>query len=938
MKYFLLFILILTIGNSYAQSKEQLTLTIDSLQKVINSQAADTSKLKALKKWDDLIYRDDPALDFEINKQILSLTDSILSHPISSIEETFCFRYKMNAQNVLGMNYFDLGNQKEAFKQYSSSLEIAIKIKDTSGILNVNNNLSNYYYEHGDYDKSIQLLTRSLEIYENRKDSIGIAKMHNNIGIVNDKCENIPKALDHHFKSLEIKKRLGYNRFTGSSYNNIGLIYYRQNNYDLAIKYLDSCMLYYEKGATAFQIASVLNNLATIFLAQDNLDSAKAYYNKSLKIYTDNKNQQGESVVLNNLAKIYTKENQFEQADQNFKKVLDMKKSIQDKEGQINALNNYAIMFLKQKEQANARKLAFESLEIANEIKIKKLQNKASQILIQTFEQKDSIDFRHDLFQKINQNTKDLVFTNFPIQSEKEKELFINPIVKSNEIFFAFALENYKDKPAITEDVFNLVILYKSILLKSSTAIRMSIYNSKDKGLIEQYEHWLKLKKELAKKYLKGGEYMELENEVTALEKQIVQKSNLLNDVSKLQNFNWKDIQNSLKKDEAVIEFIHFDPDLQQSGENVVYCALIVDKKCEYPKIIQLCLEKDLLDIIGQFPGNNKNYVESIYGKKNKLNNKMYNLIWQPIENEIDDLQKVYICPSGLLHKISFDALSLDNKTYLSDKIEIRYNNSSTSILNSNNQEDFSFKKAAIFGGITYSNKSSQREVWPYLEGSAKEAESISKILKSHKKEVDLFMDQIATEEKFREVSNDAEIIHIATHGFFFDNPEKIKNELEINETANITFRGTDYAYAYSKFINTENPLLRSGIVFANANEIWTEEKPLEKDGLLTAEEVSLLNLNQTELVVLSACETGLGDIVGAEGVYGLQRSFKMAGTKNLIMTLWQVPDKESAEFMMLFYKYLAQTNSIEDSFRKAQSKMKKNYDPYYWAAFVLLN
>ena len=97
------------------------------------------------------------------------------------------------------------------------------------------------------------------------------------------------------------------------------------------------------------------------------------------------------------------------------------------------------------------------------------------------------------------------------------------------------------------------------------------------------------------------------------------------------------------------------------------------------------------------------------------------------------------------------------------------------------------------------------------------------------------------------------------------------------------------------------------------------------------------MNLQKTGLVVLSACETGLGDIKGSEGVYDLQRSFKMAGVKYIIMSLWQVPDKETAEFMTTFYKYLTKTNDIKSSFNQTQKDMRKKYDPYYWAAFVLI-
>ena len=114
---------------------------------------------------------------------------------------------------------------------------------------------------------------------------------------------------------------------------------------------------------------------------------------------------------------------------------------------------------------------------------------------------------------------------------------------------------------------------------------------------------------------------------------------------------------------------------------------------------------------------------------------------------------------------------------------------------------------------------------------------------------------------------------------------------------------------------------------------------PDAEDGILTAYEISQLNLKNTELVVLSACETGLGDIQGNEGVYGLQRAFKIAGVRNLIMSLWQVPDQQTSELMTTFYRYwLIKKKSIRESLKLAQNDLRKQgLEPFYWAGFVLV-
>jgi CHAT domain-containing protein len=135
--------------------------------------------------------------------------------------------------------------------------------------------------------------------------------------------------------------------------------------------------------------------------------------------------------------------------------------------------------------------------------------------------------------------------------------------------------------------------------------------------------------------------------------------------------------------------------------------------------------------------------------------------------------------------------------------------------------------------------------------------------------------------------------------------------------------------------------MIRSGLIMAGAKQAWLTGKHPEgqEDGILTAYEISQMNLSNTELVVLSACETGLGQVSGNEGVYGLQRAFKIAGAKYLIMSLWKVDDQSTRAFMTEFYKqWLQGKQSIPQAFRAAQQSMRaKNSSPYDWAGFVLI-
>jgi CHAT domain-containing protein len=216
---------------------------------------------------------------------------------------------------------------------------------------------------------------------------------------------------------------------------------------------------------------------------------------------------------------------------------------------------------------------------------------------------------------------------------------------------------------------------------------------------------------------------------------------------------------------------------------------------------------------------------------------------------------------------------------------------------------------------------------WKYLKFSEKETANIAAIIGKAGIPATTFGGYEATEEAFKKIGKDRDsprILHLSTHGYFFPDSKS----------------GGDGA-SDPVFKTSEHPMIRSGLILAGGNHAWQTGKPLgrREDGVLTAYEISQMNLAATELVVLSACETGLGDIRGNEGVYGLQRAFKIAGAKNLLMSLWQVPDFQTQELMTLFYqKWLLEKMPVRKALHTAQEEMRaKGYEPFYWAGFVLV-
>ena len=211
------------------------------------------------------------------------------------------------------------------------------------------------------------------------------------------------------------------------------------------------------------------------------------------------------------------------------------------------------------------------------------------------------------------------------------------------------------------------------------------------------------------------------------------------------------------------------------------------------------------------------------------------------------------------------------------------------------------------------------------LQGTQKEIETLDNILKDSKSTVELFSKANATEDNLKKIQS-PDILHIATHGYFLTNDNTSKTKQSIANLFNDNYKNDSY--------------LKSGLLLARAqNTLNGKQSENNDNGILTAEEVKSLNLKDTELVVLSACETGLGDNLVGEGVIGLQRAFMIAGAKSVIMSLWSVSDEKTQELMILFYtNWIKNKMTKEEALHQAKLAMKKLYpEPYYWAGFVLL-
>jgi CHAT domain-containing protein len=541
--------------------------------------------------------------------------------------------------------------------------------------------------------------------------------------------------------------------------------------------------------------------------------------------------------------------------------------------------------------------------------------------------------------------------------SEKEKLEFNRTINPHIEKFYSFALKRYNENPEISSDLMNLSITTKGLILKSVTKMKNAILNSGDSILLNKYERMIFLRQSLANAYSlskeeitkKGINVKVIEDEANEIDKEL---SSLKGIDYRFSGEKWCDIKEKMQNDECFVEFINFKSYDKNFSDTVIYYVGIIRKDFAHPVFVKLCNENDITKIL-QIKADSKDS----YQKNSETSNILYNLIFKPIEPYLNNVEVIYLSPSGLLNKISFASLNIDGENYLCDKFNLRYLTNLKDYLEADKYyEDNKKFIEVIFGGINYdidtsgniyvvpkTSRGNEDEEWSppadmiiqdmslsnltrwnFLQGTKEEAEKIKLILEKNKIESKQFTGNEASEETIKIFckKNSPEILHIATHGFFFPEPN--------SENKNIK----------NPFKSSVNPLFRSGLLFAGANHVWMGGREIEgvENGILTAYEVSNMDLQNTELVVLSACETGLGDIKGGEGVYGLQRAFKVAGAKTIIMSLWKVPDKETVELMELFYSnWLEKKMTKHEAFSQAQKEMRKKYPPYYWAAFVMV-
>lgn len=548
------------------------------------------------------------------------------------------------------------------------------------------------------------------------------------------------------------------------------------------------------------------------------------------------------------------------------------------------------------------------------------------------------------LWQSLYWTISQTTFERFATMTTSERE-FLWEEYMSNIMTFSASnyIPNLSDNKVALHTTYNSLLFSKGLLLAYNVELDRYIRNHGGKQLVELQEQTKQYQAELNQLAMKPRtedtlrQKKSLEEQIEANEKQIAEQTAFHNYQMRI---NSLDVQMALGEGDVAVEFM----EATEATDEPYYAALVLRRNWEAPRYVYLGSSEDL----------ERHYKSGHKMYSGELSEQLYTIVWGALEPYINEGDNIYFAPAGVLHQINIEVLTdaegrraneLYNPVRLSSTRELclrreerqrseavlygdlKYDISAESMLLTSRRTRGEGKYIARRG---FNPSPHLRDKIVELPATAEELRDIASTLGGQGITTRQFTRAEGNEESFKALSGSSpQILHIATHGFFFKGEEA---------EALPFYRGL---YFGGQPDNAVSPLRRSGLILSGGERAWLGgELPSEvEDGILLSEEIATLDLGNVELVVLSACDTGLGEIT-PEGVFGLQRAFKMAGVESIMMSLWKVEDRATSLFMQRFYATWFGGATKREAFAEAQRAIREEYNPSpeYWAAFVLLD
>jgi CHAT domain-containing protein/Tfp pilus assembly protein PilF len=854
--------------------------------------------------------------------------------------------------------------------------------------------IGDFYQMSGKNDKAIKSVLQAIKIYD--ENGLNPSKEYGaflaSLGGFYNKTSNLPVAEELFLQAIDMFERLdGFNEeFIAATKTNYGQVLVGLGNYEKAeTLYLENLKVVAGiYGADSYFYAVDAANLVNCYLQWGKYSKALEYNEISAGKLKEiiGEESYGYALSLQDKTRILTKTGRTKEAiEVGIKAVEITEKALNNKQE-----TSYATFFLADAYFADGNiekaeefhQSALELIETSVGSNHPKYARSTTKMAILNWK-KQNIKKALGYYDQTFDNYFKQINTIFPVLSESEKaKFFYNRLKPAFEQYNSFIVETSRDQKELIGKMYNNQLATKGLILYATNKVRDAINKSGDSTIINKYGVWIDQKEQLAKLFSAGDMPVEERNkQIDGLTKSSNEIEKELSIASKEfaatfsnKEYTWEDVRDKLKPGEAAVEIIRFrdfTPDSAGVFTNeIYYAALIVTPESKnYPALVLL---RNGQKMETRFLSNYRNAI-----KYKVKENYSYNLFWKPIVNRLEGIKKVYLSPDGVYNQISLYTLrNPASNNYTIDEMEIQVV-TNTKDLVAYEPRDLSDNPSYLFGFPNYNmgeleteekgedadNRGMSRggergargarggagqkdfdemaksgsiprglrgnmlrymrsnSLLAMLPGTKKEVALIDSLYAVKQKPVISYYMNDALEDSIKAMKN-PRTLHIATHGFFLESASKNDGNVD------------NYV---------ENPLLRSGLILAGANSFIkngriSSEVDYNQDGILTAYEAMNLNLDQTELVVLSACETGLGEIANGEGVYGLQRAFKIAGADAIIMSMWTVDDAATQELMTLFYEEWLGGENKQIAFINAQKRLKDKWkDPYYWGAFIMV-
>lgn len=711
--------------------------------------------------------------------------------------------------------------------------------------------------------------------------------------------------------------------------NNKAMLYQDLGRYDQAVTLMKESIIAADaapkkalEGKKSFDSRKFQLNLATMYQLSGDLQQSETSFLEIKKIFENRlqKNNPEYASLLNQLGLLYIEMGKMDQVEALLLKATDIyKKKFTENNGAyakaLTDLGNFYRMQSRfdeaEKALVNAKDINLNVLGLNHPDYVKSVED-----LGILYWKKGDFAKAKPYYSEAMDKSLEFITHYFAPMSEVEKTKYWDVLQPRFQRFFNYAIDASVNDLDILLEMYDYQIATKALLLSATNKIKQTILASGDQALIDDYLSWIAQKETLARYYALSKEELTkqninlvaLESQANDLERSLSERSKDFSQGYAAEKIDYAKVASLLIENEAIVEMIrlrNFEKDFTTDSR---YAAMVITKGAAVPKLVIL---------------ENGNQLETRYFKyyKNSIQQKSedeysYDQFWSKVDPLLVGKKTIYFSPDGVYNQINISTLKNKSGEFMLNRYDLVVLGNSKDLMSIKNKKPSPGKKDAFLLGFpNYGGN----EV-AALPGTKVELDAISKILKTNGYKVTELTVNEASEKNLKAVRG-PQLMHIATHGYFLADGGAVGISTENAKS---------------------NPLLRSGLLLAGASNTLSgnviPDLTSNDNGILTAYEAMNLSLEGTDLIILSACETGLGDVRAGEGVYGLQRAFQVAGANALIMSLWKVDDAATQLLMTNFYtNWVKSTNKLK-AFKQAQLQLMAKYkDPYYWGAFVMM-